>query len=84
MWYVAAPSTHLTTKCEIGNDVDYQGGLVEKLSELSVGSDNEYEELKEKQVLFFFFFFFFWVLGLARHIQLQTIDRVYMYNKISM
>ena len=31
---------------------------MEKLSELSVGSDNEYEELKEKQVLFFFFFFF--------------------------
>jgi len=44
-------------KCKIDNDIDCHGGLVEKLSELSVGSDNEYEELKEKQVLFFIYFF---------------------------
>jgi len=32
MRYIAAPNTCLTTKCEIDNDVDFRGGLVENCS----------------------------------------------------
>ena len=45
-------NTHLTTKCEIDNDVD---GMPQWISgELFVGSGKKYEDLKEKQVLVFF------------------------------
>ena len=52
MWYVAALNIHLTTKCEIENDVD---GMPQWISgELFTESGKKCEDLKEKQVLVFF------------------------------